>query len=231
MIASLLTKLVANLKRDRSLPIGAIAQKVKESAFALAAARLHLRTCDRVGPRARCFGRPFVANGGEVSIGADFAVSSVFGAAQIASAKGGRVEMGDAVTVNYGTAISARALVRIGHRVKVGPFCVIADTELPLPLELPRDAEPPKPIVIGNDVWLGGRVVVTPGSTIGDGAVISAGSVVSGDIPAGAIASGAPAKVLRISSAIDRGRAAAAVTAAAAAAAKAASEGNLVGAG
>ena len=54
------------------------------------------------------------------------------------------------------------------------------------------------PIEIGDDVWLAGRVMVRPGSRIGAGAVIGAGSVVDGEIPAGAIASGAPARVLRI---------------------------------
>lgn len=51
-------------------------------------------------------------------------------------------------------------------------------------------------VVIGDDVWLGARVMVMPGVTIGDGAIIAAGAVVTKDIPAFAIAAGVPAKVV-----------------------------------
>lgn len=54
-----------------------------------------------------------------------------------------------------------------------------------------------KPITIGNNVWLGGGVIVCPGVTIGDDAVVGAGAVVVKDIPAGAVAVGNPAKVIR----------------------------------
>lgn len=52
-------------------------------------------------------------------------------------------------------------------------------------------------VIIGNDVWFGTRAIVLPGSRIGDGAIIGAGAVVMGEIPAMAIAVGAPAKVVR----------------------------------
>src|SRR5262249_16843342 len=55
----------------------------------------------------------------------------------------------------------------------------------------------PRPVEIGADVWIAGRVTVLPGTTIGDGSVITAGSVVSGTIPAGVVAGGVPARVLR----------------------------------
>ncbi|MFQ5632708.1 MAG: DapH/DapD/GlmU-related protein, partial [bacterium] len=54
-----------------------------------------------------------------------------------------------------------------------------------------------KDITIGDDVWLGSNVVVIAGVTIGDGCVVAAGSVVTKDIPAYAIAGGVPAKVLK----------------------------------
>lgn len=149
-----------------------------------------------MGPRARAFGaRPHIENDGEIHIGPDFAASSEFGTLRIAAGRRASVRIGAGVTVNYGTAISARAAVTIGSGVKIGPFCIVADTEVPLPLP---DDEPPRPIVIGDGVWLGARVIVLPGATIGAGAIVSAGSVVSGTIPAGAIAAGSPARVLRV---------------------------------
>jgi len=62
---------------------------------------------------------------------------------------------------------------------------------------LERDVISKGPIRIGNDVWIGARAIVVSGVTIGDGAVIGAGSVVTGDVPAYAIMVGAPARVLK----------------------------------
>lgn len=53
------------------------------------------------------------------------------------------------------------------------------------------------PIIIGNDVWIGTRVIILAGVKIGDGAVIGAGSVVTHDVPPYAIVAGAPARILR----------------------------------
>lgn len=55
-----------------------------------------------------------------------------------------------------------------------------------------------KPIVIGNDVWLGARVFVRDGVTIGDGAIVAAGAVVTHDVPPYAIVGGTPAKLIRL---------------------------------
>lgn len=57
--------------------------------------------------------------------------------------------------------------------------------------------EQAKPIRIGNNVWLGGNVVVLPGVTIGDNIVIGAGSVVTKDVPANSLAVGNPCRVVR----------------------------------
>jgi acetyltransferase-like isoleucine patch superfamily enzyme len=172
-----------------------LARKIPTNVLALAAGAVHLRACDEVGARARCFGgRPHVENAGSIAIGDDFATSCEFGTLRMATGPNGSLVIGDSVTINYGTSITARMLVRLGSRVKIGPYCVVCDTELPLPLA----DDPASPIEIGNDVWLGARVVVLPGTVIGDGAVISAGSVVSGIIPPRAIVSGNPARVLRV---------------------------------
>ncbi len=54
------------------------------------------------------------------------------------------------------------------------------------------------PVSIGNNVWLAARVIVTKGITIGDGAIVGAGAVVTRDVPAGAIAAGVPARVIKM---------------------------------
>ncbi len=52
-------------------------------------------------------------------------------------------------------------------------------------------------VIIGNDVWIGQRVMIMPGVTIGDGCIIAAGAVVTKDIPPYSIAGGVPARVLK----------------------------------
>lgn len=184
-------------RRDRALPVATLLRKVLANARAFVRGVVDLRACNEVGPRARCFGRPHVRNAGRIVIGADFAGSSTFGALELAAGDGGELVLGDAVVINYGTTISARRGVRVGDGAHIGPYCVIADADLPLPLSLPAGSEP-APIEIGAGAWLGARVTVLPGTRIGPGAVISAGSVVVGEIPANAVASGNPARVLRV---------------------------------
>jgi len=54
-----------------------------------------------------------------------------------------------------------------------------------------------KPIVTGNNVWLGSGVIVCPGVTIGDNTVVGAGAVVVNDLPANVVAVGNPARITR----------------------------------
>lgn len=54
------------------------------------------------------------------------------------------------------------------------------------------------PVVIGNDVWIGGRALILPGVHVGSGAIIGAGAIVTKNVPEGAIVGGNPARVLRI---------------------------------
>jgi maltose O-acetyltransferase len=127
-------------------------------------------------------------------IGDDFALACTFGTVLLAAGPGGAVTIGDGVTINYGSAVAAAKLVTIGDRVMIGPYCVIEDGDDPS-LEDERQA---RPVVIEEDVWLAGRVVVRPGVRIGAGTVVAAGSVVETDLPANALASGSPARVLRV---------------------------------
>ena len=61
--------------------------------------------------------------------------------------------------------------------------------------DIPYEGEYARPITIGDQVWLGAGVIVNPGVTIGDRAVIASGSVVTRDIPADSLAAGVPAVV------------------------------------
>ena len=92
----------------------------------------------------------------------------------------------------------ASGTIVLGDDVLLGPDVMITAASYDYHGGSPVTDQPMKEsnIVIGNDVWLATRVVILPGTTIGDGAIIAAGSVVKGNIPAFAIAAGSPARVV-----------------------------------
>ncbi|HMH31852.1 MAG TPA: DapH/DapD/GlmU-related protein [Puia sp.] len=93
-----------------------------------------------------------------------------------------------------GTVMAAFAGITIGHHVKCGANTLISDSDWHP--EDPRSGSP-KPIVIGDHVWLGINSVVLKGVSIGENSVIGANSVVAKSIPANVIAAGNPCKVIR----------------------------------
>ena len=91
--------------------------------------------------------------------------------------------------------------VYIGSNVMMAPECVFytrnhETTRMDIPMNA-QGATESKPIVIGDDVWLGRRVMVMPGVHIGDHSIIAAGAVVTKDIPRYSIAGGVPARVIK----------------------------------
>lgn len=91
--------------------------------------------------------------------------------------------------------------VTIGDNVMIGPYllCYTQNHAFDL-MDVPmidQGFSEAKPIVIGNDVWIGARVIVLPGVTIGDGCIIGAGAVVTKSIPPYSIAGGSPARVIK----------------------------------
>jgi len=107
----------------------------------------------------------------------------------------GPVHIGDNVYLNRDVNIAVFAGLSIGSGARLGERVSIHDEDhLPGPGESYRVS----PVHIGSGVWLGANVVVLRGVTIGDGAVVAAGAVVRSDVPAGALAAGVPARVIRL---------------------------------
>ncbi len=156
-----------------------------------------LRSCTTVGPWARVAGRMRIYKvQGEIVLGAAVRIASNNARTVLAVFPGGRIEIGDRTFLNYGTDISATKLVKIGSDCLLGAHVGILDNDFHDIQERSR-MPAARPVVIGNRVWLGNRVMVLPGVTIGDDAVIGAASVVVGDIPPRALAVGNPARVIR----------------------------------
>lgn len=133
----------------------------------------------------------------------------------------GAVSFGERCILDRSLTIESEGVLKVGDRtifghhctvaavesVEIGEDCLIAEmvsirdhdhcfdrTDVPI-----RDQGSIKaPVRIGNNVWLGSKVTVVRGVSIGDNAIVGANSVVTKDIPANAIAVGAPAKVVRI---------------------------------
>lgn len=111
---------------------------------------------------------------------------------------GYNIEIGDEFYANHHCVILDGAKVTFGDHVMVAPNCGFYTAGHPLDAgQRNTGLEYAYPITIGNNVWIGGNVVVLPGVTIGDNTVIGAGSVVNRSIPAGVVAAGNPCRVLR----------------------------------
>ena len=111
---------------------------------------------------------------------------------------GENIHIGRRTFVNYNLTALDVAAIHIGDDCQIGPNVQLLTPTHPVEAEARRNKlEAARPISIGNNVWLGGGVIVCPGITIGDDSVIGAGAVVTKDIPAGVVAVGNPARVVR----------------------------------
>lgn len=111
---------------------------------------------------------------------------------------GYNIEFDGFVYVNHNSVFLDCAKIKIGADTFIGPNCGLYTAVHPTNAkDRVAGKEWARPITIGNGVWLGGNVVVLPGVTIGDRAVIGAGSVVTKDIPPDTVAVGNPCRVIR----------------------------------
>jgi acetyltransferase-like isoleucine patch superfamily enzyme len=119
------------------------------------------------------------------------------------------IDIGDETFINHLCSIWASPLgpIHIGKNVLLGPNVAIFSSNHGIaPHELiRRQAGRDSPIHIGDDVWIGANSVVTSGVTIGQGAVIGAGAIVTRDVPAMSICGGVPARVLGYRTAMEPG--------------------------
>jgi maltose O-acetyltransferase len=111
-----------------------------------------------------------------------------------------RIVIGEANMFSNNVSIVANQQITIGDRCAIGDLVSIYDCDFHEinPATRYRSDGQTKPVHIGNNVWLGSRVIVLKGVTIGDNSVIAAASVVTKSIPANCIAAGNPAKVIRL---------------------------------
>jgi acetyltransferase-like isoleucine patch superfamily enzyme len=141
--------------------------------------------------------------------------------ARLTVARGATVTFGKGCVLDHGFTLEAVGAVEVGDRTVFGHHCTVASddrvvigagcligelvsirdhdhafdrTGTPILDQGRRTA----PVVIGDDVWVGAKATVTAGVTIGSGAVVGAHAVVTHDLPAGCVAVGVPARVVRM---------------------------------
>lgn len=112
-------------------------------------------------------------------------------------AYGFNIHLGDAVYLNAGCVILDSAPVTIGSGTMIGPGAQLICAEHHRDRTQRRAGiEIARPVVLGEDVWIGAGAIVMPGVTVGDGAIVGAGAVVTRDVPAGSRVAGVPARPL-----------------------------------
>lgn len=110
---------------------------------------------------------------------------------------GFNIHLGTGVFLNFNCVILDVVEVRIGDGTQIGPGVQLLAADHPRsPQERASGLEFGRPVHIGRNVWIGGGALIMPGVTVGDDAIIGAGSVVTRDVPAGATVVGNPARVL-----------------------------------
>lgn len=111
---------------------------------------------------------------------------------------GQNIHVGEDFLSNYNLTILDIAPVNIGSHVMIGPNVDIYTVNHLLQAIERRDyLAQAQPVTIGDDVWIGGKVAIMPGVTIGSDVVVAAGAVVTKDIPDGVLVGGVPARIIK----------------------------------
>jgi acetyltransferase-like isoleucine patch superfamily enzyme len=156
---------------------------------------LRLRGIDCINPIRLRGLAPRIRNAGTMRIGPDVRIYGRVTRVQLSTSPGGRLELGRDVGINEGVAIHAVSEIIIGERVMIADYTSIQDSDFhPL---TPSEPTRTRPVRIERNAWLGRNVIVLSGVTIGQNAVVAAGSVVTRDVPANTLVGGNPARFIR----------------------------------
>ncbi len=146
----------------------------------------------------RCDGAGIVTIHEDVMLG--YAKAPRYGNGEIllqARKKTAAIDIGAGTAISNNVALVANASIDIGERSLIGDFVLIIDSDFHDIDKRRSSCGVVGPITIGDNVWLGSRVIVMKGVSIGRNSVIAAGSIVTKSIPENVLAGGIPAKIIR----------------------------------
>lgn len=163
-------------------------------AWRLLSAKYYLRNC-KTGKMVTTRGKPLLIIKGEVIIGNRVVLWSLFQRTIVSVHPGAKLIIGDLSRLN-GVHIAVKTSVVVGKNVRFGPYTLVMDSDFHNVEEHSSDGRS-APIIIEDDVWIASKAIILKGVTIGKGAVIAAGAVVTHDVPPYTMVGGVPAKVIK----------------------------------
>lgn len=159
----------------------------------LVVSRFYLRNVN-AGKMVMCRQKPSIMNEGSMSIGANTRIWSTIQRTRLAAFRNATLTIGENNYIN-GARIAAKTNITIGSHCHIAPDVVIMDSDFHDTAS--HDSEGASaPIVIGDKVWIATRAIILKGVTIGEGAVIAAGAVVTKDVAPYTVVGGVPAKFI-----------------------------------
>ncbi|MDO6851569.1 maltose acetyltransferase domain-containing protein [Priestia megaterium] len=164
------------------------AQLVKDREYARRQVRIYNETSETEGEKRTQLLRELFGSTGE----------NVYMEPNIRVDYGYNIFVGENFSANFDCVILDVCEVRFGDNCMLAPGVHVYTATHPLdPTERNSGKEYAKPIIFGDNVWIGGGAVINPGVTIGDNVVIASGSVVTKDIPNNVVVGGNPAKIIK----------------------------------
>lgn len=141
-------------------------------------------------------GRAYVYGTGAIRIGEN---GLLYPHLYLETQQNAEIVLDEGVVLSTGVHVAARVGIRIGRGTMIGEYTSLRDANHARDegRMVRESGYVARPIVIGDDVWIGRGAIVLGGVTIGDGATIGANAVVTHDVPAGAVVAGVPARPLR----------------------------------
>lgn len=147
-----------------------------------------------VGKYVSVFKKMKFVNNGKVKIGDHTKIWSKIDQTKIFVKKGATLSIGEHTFIN-GVFISVESSITIGNHVDIAPYVMIMDDQMPHTYK--GEDKIPLPIVIGDHTWIATRSIILRGVTIGEGAVVAAGAVVTKDVAPYTLVGGIPARTIK----------------------------------
>ncbi len=159
-------------------------------------ASIRLRNCTK-GKMVTVKGRLKLITKGKIIIGDNCKIWSHIGTTQISAGPRATIEIGDNTFINTGTIITSRKHIKIGKNCHIANQVIMMDDDFHDVGK--REAKSGKEaIIIGDNVWIATRATILKGVSIGEGAVIAAGAIVTKNVPAFTLVGGVPAKFIKL---------------------------------
>jgi len=162
----------------------------------MALAKWYLRKCKSVGKLVSIKGKPHIMAKGDITIGDEVRIWSVFNKAKIFVNKGAKLTIGKNSRIN-GAHISVSNYLEIQDNVRIAPYTIIVDSDFHKVDDHFSDEGVNKPIIIEEGAWITMNCMIMKGVRIGRGSVVAAGAVVTKDVPPYTVVGGVPAKVIK----------------------------------